>query len=166
VPEGDHDKELTFWQEATGQTLTRLPRYPEYHGAFLPDDVFAMLIQRLGTGPARVHLDIHTDDLEAETARLEALGARRLRLVNDHWWVMGDPRSARQEADGISSLRLAPARTGRRSVRAAASRAALAVRRVTIRYSTPNPGVVATYPRRPSLVAPSTPSQSVSLDRK
>ncbi|MDA0635468.1 hypothetical protein OUY22_18765 [Nonomuraea sp. MCN248] len=27
----------------------------------------------------------------AETARLEALGARRLRLVNDHWWVMEDP---------------------------------------------------------------------------
>ncbi|MFC4012846.1 VOC family protein [Nonomuraea purpurea] len=32
-----------------------------------------------------------TDDLEAETARLEALGARCLRLVNDHWCVMEDP---------------------------------------------------------------------------
>ncbi|MDX3104810.1 VOC family protein [Nonomuraea angiospora] len=91
VPEGDHDKEVTFWQEATGQTLTQFERYPEYHGASLPGDVFALLVQRLGTGPARVHLDIHTDDLEAETARLEALGARRLRLVNDHWCVMEDP---------------------------------------------------------------------------
>jgi hypothetical protein len=91
VPEGDHDKELTFWREATGQPLPQVQRYPEYHGASLPGDVFALLIQRLGRGPARVHLDIHTDDLEAETARLESLGARRLRLVHDHWWVMEDP---------------------------------------------------------------------------
>jgi hypothetical protein len=91
VPEGDHDKELTFWQEATGQTLTRGQRYPEYHGSSLPGDAFALLIQRIGTGPARVHLDIHTDDLEAEITRLEALGARRLRLVDDHWWIMQDP---------------------------------------------------------------------------
>lgn len=91
VAGGDHDKELTFWQEATGQTLPQLQRYPEYHGASLPGDVFALLVQRLGTGSARVHLDIDTDDLEAETARLESLGARRLRLVNDHWWVMEDP---------------------------------------------------------------------------
>jgi hypothetical protein len=90
VPAGDHDKELTFWREATGQELPQL-RYPEYHGASLPGDVFALLIQRLGTGSARVHLDIHTDDLEAETKRLEALGARHLRLVHDHWWVMEDP---------------------------------------------------------------------------
>jgi hypothetical protein len=91
VPEGDHGRELTFWQEATGQPLPQVQRYPEYHGASLPGDVFALLIQRLGTGSARVHLDIHTDDLEAETARLEALGARRLQLVHDHWQVMEDP---------------------------------------------------------------------------
>ncbi|MEV5410867.1 VOC family protein [Thermopolyspora sp. NPDC052614] len=91
VPEGVHDEELTFWQEATGQTLTRSRRYPEYHGATLPGDAFGLLIQRLGTGSARVHLDIHTDDLQAEIARLEALGARRLRMVNDRWAVMEDP---------------------------------------------------------------------------
>ncbi|UBU10892.1 VOC family protein [Nonomuraea gerenzanensis] len=91
VPEGDHDQELTFWQEALGRTLARNERYPEYHGARLHGDSFALLMQRLGAGPARVHLDIHTDDLEAETARLELLGARRLQLVNDYWWVMEDP---------------------------------------------------------------------------
>jgi hypothetical protein len=91
VTEADHDEEVVFWQAATGQPLTRSERYPEYHGASLPGDVFALLIQRIGEGPSRVHLDIHTDDLEAEVARLEALGARRVRLVNDHWWIMEDP---------------------------------------------------------------------------
>ena len=41
-------------------------------------------------GSARVHLDIETDDVEAEVARLEALGASRLRQVKT-WWVMQDP---------------------------------------------------------------------------
>jgi hypothetical protein len=37
-----------------------------------------------------VHLDIETDDVEAEVRRLERLGARRLRFV-DEWWIMADP---------------------------------------------------------------------------
>jgi len=47
-------------------------------------------IQRLGDGPARVHLDIHTDDLDAEVARLEALGAKRVQFVHS-WWILRDP---------------------------------------------------------------------------
>jgi hypothetical protein len=39
---------------------------------------------------ARVHLDIETDDVEAEVARLEALGASRVRQV-ESWWIMEDP---------------------------------------------------------------------------
>jgi len=34
------------------------------------------MIQKV-SHPSRVHLDIETDDLEAEVKRLEALGARR-----------------------------------------------------------------------------------------
>jgi len=37
-----------------------------------------------------VHLDIHTDDLNAEVARLERLGAERVQLMNA-WWIMRDP---------------------------------------------------------------------------
>ena len=37
-----------------------------------------------------MHLDIHTDDLEAEVARLERLGAERVRRVHG-WWIMRDP---------------------------------------------------------------------------
>ena len=89
VPAADHDQEVGFWQAATGQTLTRSTRHPEYHGATLPGG-FGMLVQRLEAGPARVHLDIHTDDLEAEVARLEWLGAERVRRVH-RWWIMRDP---------------------------------------------------------------------------
>jgi hypothetical protein len=90
VPEGVHDSALAFWQGAAGGRTGRSQRYPEYHWAELPGQEIAMLIQRLGDGPPRVHLDIHTDDLAAEVSRLERLGAQRVRRVND-WWIMADP---------------------------------------------------------------------------
>jgi hypothetical protein len=90
VPPAGHDRELAFWCAAVGQQLTQGPRYPEYHGAALHGQEFGLLIQRLGHGPGRVHLDIHTDDLAAEVARLEELGAERVQLVHS-WWIMRDP---------------------------------------------------------------------------
>lgn len=90
VAEADHDQELAFWQRATGRAMTQHNRYPEYHWAPPPDTGLAFLVQRLDDGDARVHLDIHTTDLDAEVARLERLGATRVRQVND-WWVMQDP---------------------------------------------------------------------------
>jgi predicted enzyme related to lactoylglutathione lyase len=90
VPDGDHDRELRFWEGATGVAMRRFDKHPEYHGAHLPGHGIGMLVQRLGDGPGRVHLDIHTDDLDAEVARLERLGAERVRQVNA-WWVMRDP---------------------------------------------------------------------------
>lgn len=90
VPPADHDRELAFWQQASGQRLAQLALYPEYHGAELHGQDFALLVQRLGEGQSRVHLDIHTDDLEAEVARLERLGAQRVERVH-HWWVLRDP---------------------------------------------------------------------------
>src|SRR5215510_2213208 len=90
VPAAHHAREVEFWQAATGQTLTRNERRPEYHGALLPGRRFGLLTQRLDEGTARVHLDIHTDDLEAEVARLERLGAQRVTQVHS-WWIMRDP---------------------------------------------------------------------------
>ena len=43
---------------------------------------------------SRVHLDIETDDIAAEVARLEALGAQRLGPVHD-WVVMQAPTGQR-----------------------------------------------------------------------
>ena len=90
VPEADHDREVAFWSAATGQDLVQFGRHPEYHGAELPGQEVGLLVQRLGDGPGRVHLDIHTDDPAAELARLEKLGAELVEQVNA-WWIMRDP---------------------------------------------------------------------------
>jgi hypothetical protein len=90
VPPADHDRELAFWSAAAGQPLARFDSHPEYHGAVLHGQDFGLLIQRLGQGSARVHIDIHTDDLPAEIARLERLGAERVQQAHS-WQVMRDP---------------------------------------------------------------------------
>ena len=41
-----------------------------------------------------MHLDIETDDLDAEAARLEALGAKKIGFVK-RWWVMEAPTGQR-----------------------------------------------------------------------
>ncbi|MGN9842649.1 VOC family protein [Nonomuraea sp. H19] len=91
VNEADHAAEVAFWQAATGRPLTQYPQFPEYHGADLGSGEFGLLVQRMGEGSSRVHLDIHTDDLEAEVARLERLGAKRVHHVKGRWWIMEDP---------------------------------------------------------------------------
>jgi hypothetical protein len=50
-----------------------------------------IMVQRIGDGAAaRVHLDVETDDVEAEVRRLERLGASRVAPVKS-WWIMRDP---------------------------------------------------------------------------
>jgi hypothetical protein len=44
--------------------------------------------------PSRVHLDIETDDIDAEVSRLEALGAKKVQRVHS-WWVMEAPTGQR-----------------------------------------------------------------------
>lgn len=89
APPSLHDQELAFWQGALGQELPEVYS-AEYHGAFLRGNDLMLLMQRLESGAPRVHLDIHTDDLDAEMARLERLGAKRVQKVQT-WWVMQDP---------------------------------------------------------------------------
>ncbi len=85
-----------FWSQALGLPVTK------------PDDGGLGLYDRLQDGPAglhievqkvdhpsRVHLDIEADDIEAEAARLEQLGARRVAFVRDSWWVMESPDGQR-----------------------------------------------------------------------
>src|SRR5579863_8271057 len=80
VPPDEHDREVAFWSAALGQPPKQGEHFPEYHGIALHGQDFGFLIQRLGDGPARVHLDIHTDDL----------GAERVEFVHA-WWIMRDP---------------------------------------------------------------------------
>jgi len=41
-----------------------------------------------------VHLDIEADDIDAEAARLEKLGAKKVAFVK-RWWVMEAPTGQR-----------------------------------------------------------------------
>lgn len=47
-------------------------------------------VQSVGA-TSRIHLDIQTDDVDAEVQRLEKLGASRVEFVENRWWVMRDP---------------------------------------------------------------------------
>jgi len=92
----DLEASAAFWSAALG-CEPRLPHNPEYAARYRalvtdPEEV-AMLVQKVDH-PSRVHLDIETDDVEAEVARLEALGARRLQHI-DFWWVMEAPTGHR-----------------------------------------------------------------------
>jgi predicted enzyme related to lactoylglutathione lyase len=90
VPAADHDRELAFWGAAIGEPLVQFDKHPEYHEAMLHGQEMGLLIQRLGDGTSRMHIDIHTDDPAAEIARLEKLGAELVQQVH-FWWIMRDP---------------------------------------------------------------------------
>src|SRR5207237_9682068 len=53
-----------------------------------------LLVGQQVTHPSRIHLDIESDDLEAEVRRLEALGAKRVAFVK-RWWVLEAPTGQR-----------------------------------------------------------------------
>lgn len=49
-----------------------------------------VILQATTHDHAGIHLDIETDDVEAEVKRLEQLGAKRKRFVKE-WWVLEAP---------------------------------------------------------------------------
>jgi predicted enzyme related to lactoylglutathione lyase len=84
-----------FWSAALGWSARTLPNpddanYREFEG---PPDEVKVLVQAV-QHPSRVHIDIETDDIEAEVLRLEALGAKRVAYVK-RWWVMEAPTGQR-----------------------------------------------------------------------
>lgn len=87
VPAEVFEAETAFWEGAMGRSADREdPDYADL-GAVTPG--MTMMVQRI-EGPARVHLDIETDDVEAEVARLERLGASVVERIQT-WVVMRDP---------------------------------------------------------------------------
>lgn len=80
-----------FWAGALGtEVASEDPPYVFLQGGAGGLQVGLQLVPEPKTTKSPVHLDFETDDLEAEVARLEALGARRQRFV-EHWWIMEDP---------------------------------------------------------------------------
>ena len=91
----DLDTSANFWSAALGIAITDpdsggTGQYAEFAG--VPGDLHVE-VQKVDH-PSRVHLDIETDDIDAEVARLEALGATRVAFVK-RWWVMQAPDGQR-----------------------------------------------------------------------
>jgi len=88
----DLDGAAQFWSGALGLRLK-----PQAEAAYRVFDTGAeglhIEVQQV-EHPSRVHLDIETDDVEAEVQRLEKLGAQRLQKLRT-WWVMQAPSGQR-----------------------------------------------------------------------
>jgi hypothetical protein len=89
VPAADHDRAAAFWAGVVGGEERRGDDDDPYIDVGKPRGL-DLFVQRVGDPGPRVHLDIETDDIEAEVARLEGLGAERVEQV-ESWWVMRDP---------------------------------------------------------------------------
>ena len=84
-----------FWSQALGCRMDR---------SIDPADVNYVQLETAPNEPhlevqkvaheSRVHIDIETDDIEAEVGRLEKLGAVRIEQVRT-WWVMEAPTGHR-----------------------------------------------------------------------
>lgn len=110
APETEAPAASAFWSAALGATARSVPEEPQFTvlDQALPGLVAA--VQAVEDAP-RFHLDIETDDVEAETARLLALGAaqvaqwlecRVLRAPGGHLLcvipVHSDPGTFREQA--------------------------------------------------------------------
>jgi predicted enzyme related to lactoylglutathione lyase len=91
----DLDGAARFWSEALGYPAKRSddPEEAAYVELDTPSDEVHLEVQQV-RHPSRVHLDIETDDIEAEVRRLERLGAKRVEAVKT-WVVMEAPSGQR-----------------------------------------------------------------------
>jgi hypothetical protein len=91
---GDVDEALSFWSAALGrEAVPPSEDDPNYRELRTSKNEPLLMIQKVDH-PSRIHLDIESDNLEAEVARLEALGAKRIGFVK-RWWVMEAPTGQR-----------------------------------------------------------------------
>jgi glyoxalase superfamily protein len=91
VPAGRFEREAQFWTALTGWSRRRA-NLPEFD--FLervPGLPMRLLLQRIGSDEAGVHLDFACDDVDAEVARHVGLGAQVVRQVPDDWTTLRDP---------------------------------------------------------------------------
>jgi hypothetical protein len=84
-----------FWAEALGRPIDA--DHPGTRGNYVmletPPDEISVQIQRV-EHESRVHIDIETDDIDAEVARLEKLGAA-IDTRKERWVVMRAPSGQR-----------------------------------------------------------------------
>jgi hypothetical protein len=91
----DLGRAADFWGGALGMPVRELPAEEAALYKRLEDSQHGLDIEVQKVNHAsRVHLDIETDDVEAEVLRLEKLGAKRIQAVHT-WWIMEAPTGQR-----------------------------------------------------------------------
>jgi len=97
----DLDQGVSFWSAALNAAEEPLPDISShvYRQLRLPECEIRILLQKTSdekTSKERMHLDLETDDVDAEVKRLEALGATRWDHQQERgfdFWVLRDPWS-------------------------------------------------------------------------
>jgi predicted enzyme related to lactoylglutathione lyase len=85
--ESDFDAGVAFWSAALGREAIPEegnPRYASLRGRIGGEGGPYVTLQRVPAAERSIHLDIESDDVEAEVARLAKLGARIKRRFPDY----------------------------------------------------------------------------------
>ena len=92
---GDLQGAANFWAEALGAPAKHAADTSKspYVELSMPADEPYIEVQAVDHA-SRVHLDIESDDIEAEVARLEKLGAKRIEAIKS-WVVLEAPTGQR-----------------------------------------------------------------------
>jgi hypothetical protein len=94
LPAATYAAASAFWQAALGRTARPGTTHEEFEVFTAPLASTDAMLQRIGSDVPGVHLDLYTDDLEAEVARLVALGATDDERVGG-WAILRDPAGMR-----------------------------------------------------------------------
>jgi predicted enzyme related to lactoylglutathione lyase len=94
IDTNDMDRAKTFWQDVTGYEISS----SDNDNTYLHDPAKSgpgLALQRVPeakAGKNRLHLDLTTDDLAGEVARIRGLGAGEVKSYADSGWVvLSDP---------------------------------------------------------------------------
>ena len=89
----DLEREATFWSLAFGSIAVahdRDARYIDLRGDPAEPHVILQKVEH----PSRIHIDIETDDRDADVERLESIGAKVVEVM-ERWTVMEAPSGHR-----------------------------------------------------------------------
>jgi catechol 2,3-dioxygenase-like lactoylglutathione lyase family enzyme len=82
---------IHFWTNALGVKVEGRDDVYAYLGTAVGSlRLFLQKVPEYKASKSRMHIDIETDNIEAEVERLEHFGARRIHHA-ERWWVMADP---------------------------------------------------------------------------
>ena len=103
LPPQLHDAGRAFWSAATGHPVTPDASDEDWSSLGSIAGGFHLEVQRTGRGtPPRWHVDVETDDVDAEVARLVALGATPIQDMGG-FWQMKDPSGMVFDVVGVQT---------------------------------------------------------------